>query len=151
VMDANREIPRRPRRLLPVILMAALGGLAIAAAVVTTVVVLRSATAPETFTLTGTLTLRDPDPFGEPCVMSGGYSDINAGAQVVVTGAAGQTLALGHLQPGAYSDAPYCRFPFTVPQVPAGESFYAVEVTHRGKVQYTEERLRRPIDLTLGD
>jgi len=35
-----------------------------------------------------------------------------------------------------------CAFTFSVPDVPAGESFYQVEVTHRGKINVSAEDAR---------
>lgn len=99
---------------------------------------------------------------GAPCEMSGGYSDIKSGAQVVVTDAGSKTLALGALGPGKLllpnnDDTPLykwvarrCVFPFSVANVPAGQQFYGVEVSHRGRVQYPADRIAQPLDLSLG-
>ncbi|MGW6503003.1 hypothetical protein [Nonomuraea angiospora] len=93
---------------------------------------------------------------GQLCAMGGGYSDIRAGAQVVVTDDAGKTIAVGQLEPGKIllprADAwgtRSCVFPFTV-QAPGGYRFYGIEVTHRGVVRYTAEQLRQPVEMSLG-
>jgi hypothetical protein len=92
---------------------------------------------------------------GEPCRPDGGYSDIRPGAQVVITDPAGKTIAVGALGNGANRtrSASYlsdCEFPFRV-TAPAGHQFYGVEVSRRGRLQYAAERLREPVELTLGD
>lgn len=93
------------------------------------------------------------DSVGRTCAGDGGYDDIRAGAQVVVTDADGGTVALGELSQGrmdgSVPDAT-CQWRFTVADVPAGAGFYGVEVTHRGALQYTEQELRSPISLSLG-
>ena len=85
---------------------------------------------------------------GSHCTGDGGYSDIAAGAQVVVTDAAGATVAVGRLGEGSWVGA-HCEFPFAV-DVPSGSEFYGIEVSHRGVVQYPRRRLADPIVLTLG-
>jgi hypothetical protein len=44
-----------------------------------------------------------------------------------------------------------CEFPFTVSDVPSGEKFYSVEVTHRGGMDYKEEGLKNGVELQLGE
>lgn len=118
---------------------------------------------PDPVTVAGTLTV--PGGYahggleggpGQPCAVDGGHADIRAGAQVVVTDASGETLALGRLgggtlqlpDPGVWGTRS-CAFPFTV-QAPGGHAFYGVEVTHRGVLRYTDEQLRRPLEMSLG-
>jgi len=126
-----------------------------------------SVAAPTTLTVSGSLALRGRIDFigtgnGDilidaqgNCQGEGGFNDIKAGAQVVVSDASGKTLALGSLAPGMYDtnatgiDIP-CTFPFTVTGVPSGQSFYGVEIEHRGKQQYTAAQLASPVTLTLG-
>lgn len=93
---------------------------------------------------------------GQPCAVGGGYADIRAGAQVVVTDASGRTLALGELGDGKLRlpdldvwGTRSCVFPFSV-QVPGGHDFYGIEVTHRGMVRFTAEQLRQPVEMSLG-
>lgn len=93
----------------------------------------------------------------QPCITSGGYSDIRAGAQVVVTSAEGKVLAVSKLDKGALSvpsgaswGERSCVFSFRA-QVPAGQDFYGVEVAHRGAVVYPAARMREHLVLSLGD
>ncbi len=88
---------------------------------------------------------------GDPCQTGGSYADIQPGATVTVSDASGKTLALGALGDGTQDGASNCKVPFTVTGVPAGEKFYGVEVTHRGRLQYTAEQLAEPLALTLGN
>ncbi|MFF0864122.1 hypothetical protein ACFYUV_20355 [Nonomuraea sp. NPDC003560] len=95
---------------------------------------------------------------GEPCTTTGaGFKDIQEGVQVVVTDAASKTIALAALGPGKMRrpggpDAldRHCVFPFAV-SAPAGHDFYGVEVSHRGRVQFTAAQVKTPLELTLGD
>lgn len=88
--------------------------------------------------------------FSQECVTGGGYSDIKEGAQVVITDEANKTIALGHLEGGTL-DGARCVFPFSLPDVPAGHRFYGIEVSHRGRLQYTAEQLAVSLQLTVGD
>ncbi|MFF7329677.1 hypothetical protein [Streptomyces sp. NPDC008150] len=68
-----------------------------------------------------------------------GYDDITEGASVTVYGAAGDVIAtgsLGHSESVSYGT---CNFDVSVPDVPKGEKFYKVEVSHRGTVQLSAE------------
>lgn len=124
------------------------------------------------FAAVGTVTLTDPDGVGiltdavtpgQDCLGIGGYSDISTGAQVVVTDAAGKTIAVGTLGQGSTDNTPSktsfgsttykrCVIPFTVAGIPTGEDFYGVQVGHRGAIQQTEAQLRDTSTLafTLG-
>lgn len=114
---------------------------------------------PATITVTGNITLRLPNfewSTAGGCWGRGGYDDIRQGAQVVVTDNAGETVAVGKLaagqpqkDPADASRATSCTFGFTV-SAPAGRGFYGVEVSHRGRSQYAEKDLERPLELTLG-
>jgi hypothetical protein len=111
--------------------------------------------APKTTIVTGALLLKGAFG-GGPCAGSDGYDDIAAGTQVVVYDQAGTTIAAGVLEagtPGGFiSDTLYaqCRFGFHVNAVPVAK-FYAVEVSHRGKVTYSDEQVSAgEITLTLG-
>lgn len=93
------------------------------------------------------------------CRGKAGFDDLREGAQVVVTNAAGRTVAIGHLGTGKSATTGggdsvvrlvACTFPIKVEDVPDGENFYGITVTHRGTQQYTREQLRQPIHLTLG-
>lgn len=94
---------------------------------------------------------------GADCTGTSGFDDIKAGAQVVITGPAGETVGVGQLEPGSTANDPdlsgrytHCRFLFTVTGVPAGKRFYGIAVGHRDPLQETEADLKRPLQLTLG-
>jgi hypothetical protein len=77
---------------------------------------------------------------GNPCSAVGGYSDVSAGAQVVIKDGAGailQTgaLGLGHLVDYSGLNAT-CAFDFSVDGVPDAP-FYQVEVSSRGDISYS--------------
>lgn len=85
------------------------------------------------------------------CSGWGGYDDIQPGATVVVTNPAGTTIGVGELATGKTinSEPPrQCQFAFRI-EVPAGLGFYGVEVSHRGRVQFTEADAPY-VKLTLG-
>lgn len=99
---------------------------------------------PGTFTLKGTFELTDsvvPDGDGGCGGRSdSGYDDILEGASVTVYGAAGDVVATGDLGDSTYDqDAYSCSFDVSVPDVPKGEKFYKVEVSHRGTVQLSAD------------
>lgn len=105
---------------------------------------LASATVNQPFTLTGTLEL------GHSCSTAGsGYGDIERGAQVVVR-VDGKTAAVGSVGASTPMGHSSCSFIFTVTDVPGGEKFYEVEVTHRGGINFTEEEMRHGVSLSLG-
>ena len=116
---------------------------------------------PAPFTVNGFMTLRlgqfiwDKDP--DVCSGWRGYDDIRAGTQVVVTDPAGTTIAVGALgtgvprrDPNDTSRATECRFPFQVTGVPGGHQFYGLQVGRRGKLDYTRDKIDKPLELTLG-
>jgi hypothetical protein len=121
---------------------------------------------PASFKVSGTITvaadsMSSEQAMGGVCVTDGGYSDIRTGAQVTVEDSAGKAIALGALQAGHVSEvfdsgtavegmASLCVFGFRVNDVPAGEQIYSVEVSHRGKLNFTRDKLNEPISLTLG-
>jgi hypothetical protein len=88
---------------------------------------------PPTVAVTGSLELDDVDTALAECVGQGGYSDIDAGATVIVTDQSGRILGSGALDPGTASGGE-CTYTFSIPGVRQDEQRYAVEVTHRGKV-----------------
>lgn len=99
-----------------------------------------SASAPTTFTLSGTMKLIGSGNIrtagGRGCAGSGGFDDIAAGAGVTVYDGGSQIVAKGQLANGALVDG-VCRFMVIIEQVPAGPAFYQVEVSHRGKLTLT--------------
>jgi hypothetical protein len=91
-----------------------------------------------------------------PCVSDQGYSDITAGAPVVITDQSGTTIATGQLITGsatvdsATGRATACVFSFVVQQVP-DRPFYGVTVSHRGTQTYSAADAHAGnIRLTLG-
>lgn len=93
------------------------------------------------------------------CRGKAGYEDLREGAQVVVAAATGRTIAIGRLGAGksttvggdgSVARLVACTFPITIQDVPDGEDFYKITVTHRGTQEYSRDQLRKPISLTLG-
>lgn len=133
--------PAAKRRLSP--LTAGLIGLATGAAIVGGA---WAATAnsgpgkPATFTLEGTFELTDSavDDGEGGCGGTGGYDDIREGTGVTVYGASGDVIATGALQDASY-ESYTCTFDVRVADVPKGEKFYKVEVSHRGTLQLTAD------------
>lgn len=117
-----------------------------------------SSSTPETFTLEGELTLSSDGTFSmnPRCGGKDGYDDINQGAAVVVFDAAGKVLATSSLGEGLFADKPAtlespCVFKFAVPNVPSGEQFYQVQVSHRGKVPFdAAHAVAGTVSLSLG-
>lgn len=110
----------------------------------------KAAAGPSAYRITGSMTLASGYAGYNPCAGKGGYTDIRAGAQVVITDSAGATVAIGSLDAGSVDDRG-CVLPFSVPNVPAGKGFYGIEVSHRGSLKYSEaEFSTRNMDLTLG-
>lgn len=94
---------------------------------------------PAAFELKGTISLDSKGSFSmaPKCGGKDGYDDINPGATVVIYDSGDKVLATGSLDGGKYAKAGGsgpCVFPFTVKDVPGGEKFYQVQVSHRGKV-----------------
>lgn len=121
-----------------VLLLAAMG----LAALVGLILILTPDEAP--FELKGELSLSADGAFSmnPRCGGKDGYDDINPGAVVVVYDAADKVLATGTLGEGRFAtkglDSP-CVFTFAVKDVPSGEKFYQVQVSHRGKVPVQAE------------
>lgn len=74
---------------------------------------------------------------GDPCEVTGQYSYIRAGGQVLVKNAAETIIASGVLEPGitvwAGVGSPYaCRFAFAVREVPTSD-YYWIEVGDSGR------------------
>lgn len=110
-----------------------------------------SAATPKTILISGTMTLDNGfGAEGLPCSGTGGYSDMREGAQVVITDANSATLAVGSLDAGRRDSAQNCAFPFSL-AAPAGHQFYGIEVSHRGRLQYSTAQISQRLQLTLGD
>lgn len=113
-----------------------------------------------TNTITGTMSLKDSAfgglTSGTACTGSdagSGYGDINQGAQVTVSNNSGSILALSSLDAGSADGSGNCVFNFTVQSVPYS-SFYQIEVTHRGNVDYSYQQLSSQgfsMGMTLGN
>lgn len=121
-----------------------------------------SSSAPADFSLDGKLTLAqgafewDHGADGStPCIGYQGYSDITAGAPVVITDQGGTVIATGQLDQGsatvgANGRGTACTFTFTVQHVPV-KPFYGVTVSHRGAVTYSSDQAQRgDVSLSLG-
>jgi hypothetical protein len=116
---------------------------------------------PRTFNVTGSITTEaapDAENYeGGPCWTEGGYKDIAKGAQVNVRSAAGEVVAVDNLRKGIFHAASYdkwgdvgdCEFDFAVSNVPEGQTFYTVVVSHRGALTYTRDKLVVPLRLVL--
>ncbi len=127
------------KRLSP--LTAGLIGLAAGAALVGSIWAITANSGPDgpaTFTLEGSfaLTEKATSDGDDDCegAYDSGYDDISEGASVTVYGAAGDVIATGHLGDSELAGNA-CLFEIAVPDVPKGEKFYKVEVSHRGTVQ----------------
>lgn len=147
----NLLTPAHARRFLPVLF--AFAAFLLVIGVAGTMLVLR-VLADDTTTLRGEVHLRGEDNVAgssTSCYGSGGYDDLREGTGVVVTDAAGTTIAVGSLGRGTYSTFGTldCVLPFTV-EVPTGKGFYGIEVAHRGAVKFAEPDLGR-VRLAIGD
>jgi hypothetical protein len=128
---------------------------------------------PKEVTVTGTMTVEAGEGsganVGNACLTEGGYADIRTGTQVTVKDAGGKVIAIGSLGPGTVraaqtlpkfnaekgvvedvSQAVKCGFEFSVAGVPGGESFYSVEVAHRGDVRFSSADIGSPLEMSLG-
>lgn len=115
--------------------------------------------APAAPTITGTIELNSSDveaPGDGSCDSgTGGYEDIDDGAQVTLTNEMGTILGTTQLGAGTAGDAPsVCDFSFTFGQVAAKAKFYSVQVSHRGQITDSAAELKGTgwvFSLTLGD
>ncbi|MFD5899126.1 hypothetical protein [Streptomyces sp. NPDC060366] len=92
---------------------------------------------PATFDLTGEFTLTEGAVSDgmEGCEGTGGFDDIAMGTSVTVYDAAGTIIATDSLVLSEWDGAGSCTFDISVSDVPTGEDFYQVEISHRGKIQ----------------
>lgn len=117
-------------------------------------VVASQAAPPPLVTLRGAVILERPwvsaksgdAPFS--CMGTDSYADIHQGAQAVVTDAAGKTVGLGLLGAGQREERG-CVFQFEVANVPAGQTFYGVEVPRSGRRQYTASQVASHFELRI--
>ena len=111
-----------------------------------------SASPPATFTLVGTFNLYGTSSNVGECHGSGGYSDIADGASVTVYDAAGKVDAVGAITKPQSLGGLGCAFSVVVSDVPNGEKFYQVEITHRGKITVTADDAKAgTVALSLGN
>jgi hypothetical protein len=130
--------PRKP--LTPI--AAGLIGLAAGAAIMGGIWAISSSNfgGPGTFTLEGTFTLTDGvSDTGGGCQGTGGYDDIADGTSVTVYGADGDVVGTGELSDSSFDGMSICTFDIAIEDVPKGEKFYKVEVSHRGTLQLSAE------------
>jgi hypothetical protein len=82
------------------------------------------------------------------CTGVGGYSDINQGAQVVISDDSGKTLAITSLDKGAFFSGQGCVFMWhaKVPKL----GFYGVSASNRGTVKFSQAEMAYLPELTLG-
>jgi hypothetical protein len=133
--------------------------LGVAAAIILLGVVIAIATAGGKNTLTGTMTLVDPDGFSNSvgCEGSGGYDDISFGTDVRVSNGEGEligtgSLGLGSEEEGLLEGESVCVFEFEVADLP-NEDFYEIEVSHRGGLTYSADEMDEmgwAVDVSLG-
>lgn len=144
------------------------GGAVLVAAAIGIAIAVSSSSGPGTITVRGTISLgplgsgdsANPSSAadGDPCMATGGYTDITQGATVTIGGAQNQTLAVGALSAGKEDDvddslgipAGRCVFSFSV-QVPGGQSAYTVTISHRGTQTVTPAQAQSGVALSLGD
>ncbi len=121
--------PRRPRW----VAVAAL--LAVLALAVGGYLWSRRGPSPAPVTIRGTMILTDGRTLAANCVGQGAFSDLRAGAAVVLTDESGARIGSARLQAGEPDfDDQVCSYPFTLAAVPSDRAEYAVEVGHRGRV-----------------
>lgn len=130
------DVPKK--KLSPI--AAGLLGVAVGAGIVGGIWAVTATSGPDTFTLKGAFALTEDATLDGDDDCSGGYDsgydDISEGASVTVYGAGGDVIATGELGDSTYESSA-CVFDIAVPDVPKGEKFYKVEVSHRGTVQLT--------------
>ncbi|MBK3584285.1 hypothetical protein JHN49_11305 [Streptomyces sp. MBT57] len=84
------------------------------------------------------------------CYGTDGYDDIEEGTSVTVYDGAGDITATGILGTSTYAGG-LCVFDIAIDNVPTGEKFYQVEVSHRGKVHLTaDEAEAGKLSVSLG-
>lgn len=154
-----RGAQRGPRRA-GLVVAGVLGGVLASVLVVGLVAGGSPVVAPATFDVGGTLSLparssqigsfTGSSTEGAACEGAGGYSDISAGRAVTVYDPEGTLVGAGVLSRGTVS-YPSCTFAFTVTGVPAGSTLYEVEISHRGRIPFTQDEAAAGLSLSLGD
>ena len=120
---------------------------------------------PKTHTVTGEMELLGDstsmtgEAEGDDCEGLGGYSDIAAGADVVIRDGGGELIATSRLRSGKVIvadttlDLKACSFEWTVEDVPEVD-FYEIEVARRGGLTYSKSEMEEQdwkISSSLGD
>jgi hypothetical protein len=68
-----------------------------------------------------------------------GFDDVHSRANVTVVDSAGKKLAVGHLGTGRLLGGTSCRFAFRIPDVPGGETVYALRVGSRSDYDFSKQ------------
>lgn len=84
--------------------------------------------------ISGVLDLLDSETADAGCEGQGGYSDIDAGTQVVVRDGSGEILGSTNLGPGEVEDGVACIYEFLIIGVPDDRKQYVLEIGRRGQV-----------------
>ncbi|WP_182345768.1 hypothetical protein [Tomitella gaofuii] len=108
----------------------------------------------DAFPMSGTISLNGSSttfgtPTGFDCVGDDGYDDLDANSGVSVRDASGTLIAKGAMT-GSSKAGGYCVLSFLVPDVPTGNNYYLLELSHRGELSFTEDEAQEPISLSLG-
>jgi hypothetical protein len=151
---ATEPILPKPKRILgmPVVGFVILLAIVLAAAFGTWMIF-----KPKPFTLVGSITLTDDRSVSalynqDGCHGTGGYSDIAEGAPVTVYNADGRIVSTGTISYSTGLSSTSCYLGFTAFDVPGGQGPYQYEVSHRGRLTFTEDQGRDgSVSATLGD
>ena len=108
--------------------------------------------------VTGDLSLTDSSSFsnlssGDSCEGTGGFSDINAGRQVIIEDQTGQTLSTSQFSDGTY-DGVSCVFNFEFTGIPKATFYRVHQSGDRGVLQYSYDDMVKSnwtVHLTLGN
>ena len=108
--------------------------------------------------VTGDLSLTDSSSFsnlssGDSCEGTGGYSDINAGRQVIIEDQTGQTLSTSQFSNGTF-DGVSCVFNFEFTGIPKATFYRVHQSGDRGVLQYSYDDMVKSnwsVHLTLGN
>lgn len=84
--------------------------------------------------ISGVLDLLDSETADAGCEGQGGYSDIDAGTEVVVRDGSGEILGSTNLGPGEVEDGVACIYEFLVIGIPDDRKQYVLEIGRRGQV-----------------
>ncbi|WP_024794526.1 hypothetical protein [Tomitella biformata] len=141
--------PSRPAWWLPAII----AGGALAALAVTAVLVL-TLRGPETFSLTGTLSINaasteGPLPEGFACAGAGPLADIQPNLRVIVADGRHELVGKGELISSFAGGPDVCVFALAVHNVPRDRAEYLVQLSHRGEAAFSQDEAVAGIELTI--